>query len=334
MPDSSTINVQLSDRTEAEIQRVERETSLLQDRKRSLEVQLSLIKPNSPVVPGASADRTSTPQERLRALQAQYASISSKYGPDHPDIRRLKREIAALEAQTTAQGKGDQATAAAKEKSAATDPVEGADNPAYVILAAQLESTKRELAQLAGQRDDLRAKQRTYDARLQQIPEVEREYSELTRDYSNAQARYKEIKAKQLQAEGAMELEKDSKAERFSLGEPANLPGKPFSPDRPAIVMVGIVASLGSGLGLAFLRELFDRSVKGPQELARIARVPILTAIPYIETEFERVGNRRRALLQAGGYAALVVLLLVGVHFFAKPLPQIVGSAMHKLAVW
>ena len=131
-----------------------------------------------------------------------------------------------------------------------------------------------------------------------------------------------------------MELEKDSKAERFSLGESANLPGKPFSPNRPAIVMVGIVASLGSGLGLAFLRELFDRSIKGPQELARIARVPILTAIPYIETEFEQLGKRRRTFLQAGAYAALVVLLLAGVHFFAKPLPQIVGSAMHKLAVW
>src|SRR5262245_58234674 len=188
MPDSSTINVQLSDRTEAEIQRVERETSLLQDRKRSLEIQLSLVKPNSPVPGASAADRASTPQERLRALQAQYASISSKYGPDHPDIRRLKREIAVLEGQISAQAKADPATPAAKEKSAATDPVEGADNPAYVILAAQLESTKRELAQLAGQRDDLRAKQRTYDARLQQIPEVEREYSELTRDYSNAQA--------------------------------------------------------------------------------------------------------------------------------------------------
>ena len=72
------------------------------------------------------------------------------------------------------------------------------------MLATQLESAKRELTQLSTLRDDLRAKQRTYDARLLQIPEVEREYSELTRDYGNAQTRYREIKAKQMQAEGAV----------------------------------------------------------------------------------------------------------------------------------
>jgi len=335
MPDSSAINVQLADRTEADVQRVERETSLLQDRKRSLEVQLSLITPNNPVAgAGAAAERTSTPEERRRALQTQYLSVSSKYGPEHPDVRRLKREIAALDAQIAAPAKGDAATSTAGDKSAATELVQGADNPAYVILATQLESTKRELVQLAAQRDDLRAKQRTYDARLQQIPEVEREYSELTRDYSNAQTRYREIKAKQLQAEGAMELEKDSKAERFSLGEPAVRPQKPFSPDRPAIIVIGLVASLGSGLGLAFLREMFDRSIKGPQELARIARVPILTAIPYIETERERARRRRRTLLQLGACSALVVFLLAGVHYFMKPIPQIVASVMHKIAVW
>ncbi len=128
-----------------------------------------------------------------------------------------------------------------------------------------------------------------------QIPEIEREYRDLTRDYDNAQTRYREVKAKQMQAEVAVELEKDRKAERFTLGEPANLPEKPIRPDRPRIALVGLVASLGAGLGLAWLRDLFDRSVKGPWELARIASVPILTPIPYIETEGERRRNRRRA---------------------------------------
>ena len=168
LPDSSLINQQLSDRTDAEIQRIEREMSLLQDRKRTLEVQLSLVKPNNPA-PGGAAERPSTPQERLRALQAQYASISSKYAADHPDIRRLKREIAVLEAQIAAQPKADPVASAEAEKSGATEPVEAADNPAYIILAGQLESAKRDIAQLAAQHDDLRAKQRVYDARLQQM---------------------------------------------------------------------------------------------------------------------------------------------------------------------
>jgi hypothetical protein len=44
------------------------------------------------------------------------------------------------------------------------------------VLVAQIEGAKREVAHLAAQRDDLRVQQRTYDSRLIQIPEVEREY--------------------------------------------------------------------------------------------------------------------------------------------------------------
>ena len=268
--------------------------------------------------------------DQLKALEAELATLKERYGEDHPDVQRIRRSIAALKASevsaTTAPKAGD--------RRLAVDPATRPDNPAYIVFSAQLESVKRELTQLAAQREDLHAKQRTYDARLLQIPEIEREYSELTRDYSNAQTRYREIKAKQMQAEGAVELEKDSKAERFSLGEPANLPERPFSPNRPAIVLISLVASLGSGLGLAFLREALDSSIKGPSELARIAPVPILTAIPYIETRRDQVVKRRRTLMMAGLTSLMVAVFLLGVHFLAKPLPALFESVMTKIAVW
>ena len=379
MPDSSAVNIQLAERTEAELQRVERETSLLQDRMLSLEAQLALVKPNLSTAMGPltdAAERRLPLEERLHTLQSQYATATAVYGADHPDVRRLQREIDALKAGTGSAGRTDTAEqrrrlenelAAARQRYGddhpdvqrlrrslaalesadskgaapprggdrlvAGDSARAPDNPAYVVLAAQLESTQRELKQLAATKEDLRARQRTYDARLIQIPEVEREYRELTRDYENAQTRYREIKAKQMQAEGAVELEKDLKAERFSLGEPANLPVKPFSPNRPRIALLGIVASLGSGLGLAWLRELFDRSIKGPLELARIATVPILTPIPYIVTGREQVVRRRRAIAWFGMAALLAGMFLVGVHALVKPLPALVQSVATKIGL-
>jgi len=380
MPDSSAVNIQLAERTESELQRVERETSLLQDRKLSIEAQLALVKPNlAPTFEptgDAAADRRLPAEDRLRTLQAQYATATAVYGADHPDVRRLQREITALKAATGATSTGDMAEqrrkleadlAAARERygddhpdvlrlkrsvaaletqdgkgspsakaparRATAEAPRGADNPAFVLLASQLESTQRELKQLAATKEDLRAKQRSYDSRLLQIPEVEREYRELTRDYENAQQRYREIRAKQMQAEGAVELERDLKAERFSLGEPANLPYKPYSPDRPRIALLGIVASLGGGLGLAWLREIFDRSVKGPLELARIATAPILTPIPYIETRREQSGKRRRAFAVTIVVALLAGLFLLGVHAFVKPLPMLVESVANRVGL-
>jgi uncharacterized protein involved in exopolysaccharide biosynthesis len=370
--------MQLAERMQSELLRVEREISMLQDRQIYLEAQLPLVRPNAPLpanVPGEQVVLTA--EERLRALEAQYASSAARYGADHPDIRRLKREIAALKREVGAPGRDAQAAekqklevelAALKERYsedhpdvqrvrraiAALDTSKGIevtlpkqagrdatidakprpDNPAYVALATQLESTKRELTQLSALREDLRAKQRDYDARLLQIPEIEREYRDLTRDYDNAQVRYREVKAKQMQAEVAVELERDRKAERFALGEPANLPEKPIKPDRPRLVLFGLVASLGTGLGLAWVRDLFDRSVKGPWELARIASVPILTPIPYIETEGERKRNRRRAWIIGGLVVLLVAVLLVGVHLFLRPVPELLGATVRHLGVW
>jgi uncharacterized protein involved in exopolysaccharide biosynthesis len=360
--------MQLADRMQSELLRVEREISMLQDRKVYLEAQLPLVKPG---------ERVLTAEERLRALQAQYASSAARYGSDHPDLRRLQREIAALKGEIGASSRDAEAVerqkleaelvalkerysddhpdvqrvrrsiaalktsksgALALPKQAERDPAIDAsqrlDNPAYAALMSQLESTKRELTHLSALREDLRAKQRDYDARLLQIPEIEREYRDLTRDYENGQTRYREVKAKQMQAEVAVELEKDRKAERFTLGEQANRPEKPIRPNRPGIVLVGLVASLGSGLGLAWLRELFDRSVKGPWQLARIASVPILTPIPYIETVGERRRNRQRAWVVGALLLLAAVVFIVGVHLFLRPLPDIWGAATRRIGIW
>jgi uncharacterized protein involved in exopolysaccharide biosynthesis len=370
--------MQLAERMQSELLRVERELTMLHDRKLYLEAQLPLIKPNAPLPANTTIEQALLPaEERLRALEAQHASSAARYGADHPDIRRLQREITALKREVGAGIKSAHAaekqrlegelatlkerysddhpdvqrvrrsiTALENSKGVEAAPIgqpgrdapseapTRADNPAYLAVVSQLESTKRELTHLSALREDLRAKQRDYDARLLQIPEIEREYRDLTRDYENAQTRYREVKGKQMQAEVAVELEKDRKAERFMLGEPANLPERPIGPDRPRILVVGLAASLGAGLGLGWLRDLFDRSVKGPWELARFTSVRVLTPIPYIETAAERRRNRRRAWMVAGLVALLAVVFLAGVHVFLRPVPEVFDAVLRRAGIW
>ncbi len=378
LPDSMVVNMQLAERTDAELQRVDREIVSQQEKAQSLETQLLIIKPNHPLPDKTAEERVQTPAERLRALRSQYASTSSVYGADHPDIRRMRREMAALkaeagdagnESESAAQLKdleaelatlkerysddhpdvqrvrrsiaalkasagGESAASRAADKRGVTARTQPPDNPAYITLSAQLESAKREVVQLLALRDELRLKQRTYDSRLLQIPGVEREYQELTRDYDNAQARYRETKAKQMQAELAQELELDRKAERFSIVEPANLPETPISPNRMQIVFLGFIGSLGGGLGLAWLREVFDPSVKGPVELARIAPAPILTAIPYIETRQDRVGQVRRIGVAIALIAGLGIGLVLAIHFYLRPIGSLAAAVVRRFAPW
>jgi len=66
--------------------------------------------------------------------------------------------------------------------------------------------------------------------RLTSMPQVEREYVNLKRDYENSQMRYRELKAKQMEAEVGQQLEKERKGERFSLIDPPQLPENRSSP--------------------------------------------------------------------------------------------------------
>ena len=100
LPESSVVNMQLADRTGAELLRIEREISTTQERKLALEAQLSTVTRTTSPAANTARESSVTPSERLSTLQTQYASASAVYGADHPDIRRMRREIDALSAET------------------------------------------------------------------------------------------------------------------------------------------------------------------------------------------------------------------------------------------
>jgi protein tyrosine kinase modulator len=254
-------------------------------------------------------------------LRADLATMRDKYSDDHPDVVKLKKSIAALEAAQSPP---------ASPKPAALKP----ENPAYIALQAQLEATLSELKSSRTKRAALQSKVASYDLRLEQTPQVEREYLELTRDHEASLMRYREIRAKQMQANIGEELEKDRKGERFSLIDPPQLPEKPSSPNRPAILLLGLVLSLGGGVGSAAVLESMDDSVRGSKALAGLLQVPVLAVIPYIENDAQK--QRKRKLVRvvvASSIATLVVVILL-VHFFFIPLDVLWFRALRRLEVY
>jgi polysaccharide biosynthesis transport protein len=60
----------------------------------------------------------------------------------------------------------------------------------------------------------------------------------------------------------------------------AEVPTAPTSPKTSRNVALGIVLGLLIGLGIAFVLERLDRRIRGPEELERIYRLPLLGAVP------------------------------------------------------
>jgi succinoglycan biosynthesis transport protein ExoP len=67
---------------------------------------------------------------------------------------------------------------------------------------------------------------------------------------------------------------------RISLVEPALRPLEPIRPRTRLNVALGLLLGAMLGIGLSFMREFLDRSVKNPEELEAAAGVPVVGTIP------------------------------------------------------
>lgn len=367
LPELATLNMQLRERAENDLRDIEGQLSSLDDRKFYLEGQLGQINPLTPTI-DAEGRQVLDPITQLKMLRSQYITATSKYAPDYPDVVRLRREIDNLEKQTGAvDSSTEQAKAlaelrtelaaarakyspdhpdvirltkavAAQEKALKqtsapeiTVAKEKPDNPAYITLQAQLEGIKSQMESLVSQRDALNAKIASYDKRLQQTPEVERKYLELTRDYDNSVKRYQDIKAKQSDAQVGEELEKERKGERFSLIDPPELPEKPVKPKRPVIIILGFLLSVSSGLGYAAMAEAMDTTVRGVHGVTAALASPPLSVIPYLQNSEDVARESKTKRIVITVFASTLVLILLLIHIFWIPLDVLWFKGLRKV---
>src|SRR5581483_3597660 len=121
---------------------------------------------------------------------------------------------------------------------------------------------------------------RIYSERVEKAPAREQELAILVRDYENTKKNYESILDKKLNAKISENLEKRQKGEQFRILDPANLPERPFKPQKVTILLAGILFGIAGGVGLALLLEQLDSSVRKPEVLEQAISVPVLATIP------------------------------------------------------
>ncbi len=372
LPELNIANQVGSDRANAEIQRIERDIIFLDERRIALQAQLADTKPGTPIV--GNGGTVLEPEDRLKALQLQLTSLTGVYSDDHPDVKRMRREIAMLKVETGLRDDASDREArllelqaqisllrqkysddhpdvvqlkrafAAIDKAVRTgaDAAEGKgdslprarkpDNPVYINLKTQIETTTAQIQSLRSERVELRNKLQMLDTRVSQTPEVEREYLELARDMDSSRARFRELRDKQMQAQVAEQLERGRKAERFTLIEPPIFPEKPYRPNRAVILMMGLVFALAGSVGAAALREAVDQTVHSARDVVRVMQVPVLAVLPSLPSP---VLVRRRSSMRklvAVGVLVLIACVVAGLHYFYMPIDVAWYGILRRIA--
>lgn len=309
LPDQRNTNLNILGRLQQQLQTIGETLRSAQDRKLTIQKQLSEMKnmasitvepesppssspPSLPTLPQLKGERSD--QLHLEKLKGYLMELETKYKDKHPDVLATKRRIGELEKKIEASkaeregGKEIESSPiletsnleATKEKK--KEPIFGMD-PLYKELEGQLVVTDLEIKRLKEEEARTKAKIGEYQARIENTPIREMAMTNLIRDYENIKERYQTLLKKSEEAQQAENLERRQKGEQFKVIDPARIPEKPFSPNIPRNLLIGFLLGMGIGFGVAFFREQIDRSFKDAEDLETTLGFKVLANIPKIE---------------------------------------------------
>ncbi len=308
LPELMGLNLQTERQLRQQIDDMDSQIRQAKNRLVYLQGQLATVSPDL-TINGPNGQVITDPVQKLKMLRSQEISMEANLSPRHPDLIKLRQEIASLEKEVGSSNNRQELVELLKfkqeelkkklvdlkekhpdivklkeeiaelKKKIASTPASSAshstyagepDNPAYINLQTQIKAAQIELAALQERKKDLTKKWEEYLKRLEKMPEVERQYKELSRDYDTAQLEYKQIMAKLMEAKQGQTLEQRQASEKFTVIDPPQLPEKPVKPNRLAIILIGFVLGLGLGIGIAAIVEMADTTIRTPSDLRRI----------------------------------------------------------------
>jgi polysaccharide chain length determinant protein (PEP-CTERM system associated) len=243
-----------------------------QDRLSMLERQIEAMRRGAAEAPLGRGSAGLSAQERLLSLRRELDAASAMYTEKHPEIQRLKGEIAAAT---------DLAKAESARPAAEREPALNAD-PTYRQLVAERETSKLRIREHERAAANIRSQIAMYQGRVEAAPMVEQQMSTLNREYEMGKQQYTQLAERHQNAIVAEDLERRRAGEQFTVLYPAHRPSEPKSPDVLRLMVVALLMGVVFGGVLAFGREYLDRSVYDVRALQTEFNLPVLAEIPRI----------------------------------------------------
>ena len=188
--------------------------------------------------------------ERLRAQQAelkiQTAQLNSQFGPAYPKVAQLNDQLKEIEVQI----QSEQKKIASRVRNQYLAAVQREN-----MLRAGFEKQKQE---------------------QNKLNESAIEYSLLRRDVDTNRQLYEGLLQKLKEAGVSAGL----KSNNVKLIDPARVPSAPSEPNIPRNLGFALLLGLTTGIGLAFLLENLDNTVRTPEQAQAVAALPSLGMIP------------------------------------------------------
>jgi polysaccharide chain length determinant protein (PEP-CTERM system associated) len=255
------------------------------------------------------AARPSSDAQQLAAARQLLTSLELRLKPTHPDIVRLKRTIAELEQREQSADLNKPVSEQPDDPSKGLSSTELEKRTRIIGLQAELQMVDHQISTKESDLSKLQQTAASYQTHLDNIPEREAELSGLTRDYASLQDSYTRLLAKKQESQVAANLERRQIGQQFRLLDPARVPERPISPNRPLLDLIGLGGGLAVGVLLGGLFEFRDASFRTEGDVTSVLSLPVLASIPELLTAADQ--RRRRFRRKLVGAAAVVATLLL-----------------------
>jgi polysaccharide biosynthesis transport protein len=323
MPAQLASNLQILSGLQSQLQNAE--DSLNAARQQHVYVQTQLDQYRSLQGPAKSDNDTSiglpAMERELEKLKAQLADLSSHYTDRHPDVRKLKEQIAKTEKtrnQLIARIREDKANASGRStqidsaRQQSADPTESA-----VLLQIQGQSRSNEVEITNRERSiaGLKEKIEEYQGRLNQEPIREQQLADLTRGYEQSKASYDELLKKKNDSAMATRMELLQQGERFRIMDPPSLPQKPEFPNRLKFCGIGLGLGIALGVVVAGAFEKLDTRIHSEEEIKKLLPCDVLVDIPAIVNVGEEQKARTKMWLSWASATIVFVAILAGAAY-------------------
>ena len=161
------------------------------------------------------------------------------------------------------------------------------------------EEIKKETGNLRAEREVLLAKEEVFQKTMadfekeaMETNKKELDYTILKRNVEMNQKLYDTIlsRAKEADITGNIDVS------NIRITEKAVLPTFPVSPNKKRNVVLGIIIGLMIGIGISFLWEYLDRSLRTEEDVHRYLDLPVLSVIPIADqASGKSYGNSKRS---------------------------------------
>jgi polysaccharide biosynthesis transport protein len=226
---------------------------------------------------GGTGGQSASLLESLRAKQAdlkiQAAELSTQFGPAYPKVAQLNNQLKEVEAEIL----GESRKVAAKIRGQYMAALQREN-----MLHDALEKQKQE---------------------ANKLNESSIQYSILKRDLDSNRQLYEGLMEKMKEAGVSAGL----KSNNFRIVDVARVPTAPAEPNVPRNLAFGLMLGLTSGIGLAFLLEGLDNTVRTTEQAQMISGLAPLGMIPLGSRTTREGANSKRLMIASSKEAVELI---------------------------